>query len=91
MIKKFDLIAGTKEEIKEYIENLSNFKMWQFGKSYNSQIDSMFRQTHLSKHIGFVTYQGENENSEVIINAVFIAVLNKNRNYDGNVGPTADL
>jgi hypothetical protein len=74
MIQKFDLIAGSIDEIKEYIEGLDTFDSWQLGKGLYSQVENLLSRDCLFKHIGPVTYQGRNSDRSVIIHAAFIAV-----------------
>lgn len=75
MIKKFDLIAGSKKEIREYIENLDTFEKWQICKSYNTQVKYLLSRKCNMNHIGAITYQGLNENNQVVIHAAFAAII----------------
>lgn len=74
MIKKFDLIAGTKEEIRDYIERDNTFFQWQLGKDYNSQIERLLNRSGFANHIGAVTYQGVCDDG-VVIHGAFVAVM----------------
>ena len=73
MIKIFDLISGSREEVREHIESLDNFSSWQLGKKYDDQIDRMLSRDDLMKHIGCVTYQ-QNTSPGVVIHAAFVAI-----------------
>jgi hypothetical protein len=75
MIKKFDLISGSIEEVKEYIEGLDNFNRWQFGKSYEYQIRQLLSRDCLMAHIGGVTYQSMDVDGLVTIHAAFVAII----------------
>jgi len=77
MIKKFELIAGTLDEVKEYIENLETFSSWQIFKSFDSQIQKMFLREDSMRHIGVVTYQGLCDDG-VVIHATFVAITKPN-------------
>jgi virulence-associated protein VapD len=74
MIQKFDLIAGSVEDIREYIESLDTFDSWQLGKNYYDQIDNMLDRPGLQNHIGAVTYQERDSDKGVTIHAAFIAI-----------------
>lgn len=74
MIQKFDLIAGTKEEIRNYIESLDHFDSWQFGKSYEDQVKRLLNRDVLMRHIGAITYQSRNVDRTATIRAAFIAI-----------------
>lgn len=76
MIKKFDLIAGSEEEIKQYIESLDTFDSWQIGKDYYTQIERLLTRPGFGSHIGFVTYQERKPDGCVTIHAAFIAINN---------------
>ena len=74
MIQNFDLIAGNKKEVREYIESLDSFDSWQIGKSYDDQINALLSRNVLHRHIGGVTYQGRTDEGLITIHAAFIAI-----------------
>lgn len=76
MIQKFDLIAGNRKEVREYIESLDHFDSWQFGKSYDDQIDRLLKRDGLMRHIGAVTYQSRNDDGLATIHAAFVTIMN---------------
>lgn len=75
MIRKFDLIAGNRNEVRDYIESLDHFNSWQIGKSYDDQIDRLLARNVFLQHIGAVTYQSRNEDGVVTIHAAFVAIM----------------
>ncbi len=75
MIKRFDLIAGSVNEIEEYIEGLDTFDSWQLGKDFYSQIERLMSRDCFLEHIGAVTYQERDHEGLVTIHAAFIAVV----------------
>jgi hypothetical protein len=76
MIKKFDLIAGKREELQEYIENLDSFDSWQIGKSFDHQVENfLLSREVMFRHIGPITYQGKDNLGQVVIHAAFVAIL----------------
>jgi hypothetical protein len=89
MIQKFELIAGTMEEVQKYIEQLPNFHSWQIGKMYDPQIERMLSRDGPMSHIGFVTYQQMTEDG-IVIHAAFVAIT-KNWKLHGNTRSTTNL
>jgi len=77
MIQKFDLISGSVDEIKEYIEGLDTFYSWQLGKDFYSQVERLLSRDCLFKHIGPVTYQERKSDGYVTIHAAFIGINNR--------------
>ena len=79
MIEKYDLIAGSIEDVREYIESLETFKHWGFCKDYHSQVKRLLARNVLFDHIGAVMYQGEDEDGAVVFHAAFVAITTPNR------------
>ena len=84
MVKIFELITGSANDVCSYIEKLETFESWQMGKDFYSQIERLLSRDCLMEHIGAVTYQGRDKLGYIVIHAAFVAITTPNIFLDDN-------
>ena len=82
MIKKFEFISGTFDEVYEYIIDLPDFDSWMIGKSYDDQVKQLLSRECKFNHIGPIIYQVRNEDGSISLEAAFVALTTPNRFLD---------
>lgn len=76
MITERKLLCGTKEELKEYITNSSDFTRWCDGFDFEQQVEKIENNNSLMGVISYLTEQPENN---FIIRMVGILIRDKNQ------------
>lgn len=69
MITEYRLVAGNRTEIKDYIENLSDFNMWAETLNFDQQIKNIDK-------IGPICYLELKEKETFKLNTIYVILRN---------------